>query len=304
MFALLNTKIREYLRATGIYEPTPVQEKAIPKILEGKNALIIAPTGLGKTESALLPVFHRFLEVKPEKGISTLYITPLRALNRDMLRRTIDMGKFLGIDISVRHGDTPQHERYRQSKKAPDMLITTPETFQILFTGKKLREALSNVRWVIIDEIHELADEERGAQLSVGLERLEEISKFGFQRIGLSATIGTPEEVARLLGGLENGNFREVEIIDVLLPNLEEELVCVNTVQKQTDAGEVSSLRVVVAVGDRNGHLGVAKGKGKTFRVAIRNAIKQAKLNIVKVARGCGSWQCGCGRDHSSYNEV
>ena len=215
VFDLLNTKIREYLRATGIYEPTPVQEKAIPKILEGKNALIIAPTGLGKTESALLPVFHRFLEVKPEKGISILYITPLRALNRDMLRRTIDMGKFLGIEISVRHGDTPQHERYRQSKKAPDMLITTPETFQILFTGKKLRESLSNVRWVIIDEIHELADEERGAQLSVGLERLEEISKFGFQRIGLSATIGTPEEVARFLGGLENGNFRKVEIIDV-----------------------------------------------------------------------------------------
>ncbi len=215
VFDLLNTRIQEYLRATGIYEPTPVQEKAIPKILEGENALVIAPTGLGKTESALLPVFHRFLEVKPEKGISILYITPLRALNRDMLRRTIDMGKFLGIDISVRHGDTPQHERYRQSKKAPDMLITTPETFQILFTGKKLREALSNVRWVIIDEIHELADEERGAQLSVGLERLEEISKFGFQRIGLSATIGTPEEVARFLGGLENGNFREVEIIDV-----------------------------------------------------------------------------------------
>jgi len=116
-------------------------------------------------------------------------------------------------------------------------------------------------------------------------------------RIGKMVSEGVIKDIDELLSlGVP---IKEVEIIDVLLPNLEEELVCVNTVQKQTDAGEVSSLRVVVAVGDRNGHLGVAKGKGKTFRVAIRNAIKQAKLNIVKVARGCGSWQCGCGRDHS-----
>jgi len=93
--------------------------------------------------------------------------------------------------------------------------------------------------------------------------------------------------------------IREVEIVDILLPDLEEELIDIRTVQRQTDAGEVSSLRVVVAVGDRNGHIGVAKGKGKTFRNAVQEAIIRAKLNICYVRRGCGSWECACGLPHS-----
>lgn len=135
-----------------------------------------------------------------------------------MLKRTIEWGKELGIDISVRHGDTPQSERARQSRKPPDMLITTPETFQILFVGKRLRTHLESVRWVIVDEIHELANDERGAQLAVALERLFELTTnkgHGFQRVGLSATVGTPEEVARFLGGIEQGNFRDVKILEV-----------------------------------------------------------------------------------------
>ena len=224
VFSNLNLNIQNLLKENKIIDPTEPQIRAIPPILKGENVLLIAPTGLGKTESALLPIFHNFLkEKKPEKGISILYITPLRALNRDMLRRTIEWGKKLGIDIAVRHGDTSQSERAKQSKNPPDMLITTPETFQILFIGKRLRNYLKKVRWVIIDEIHELANDERGAQLSVALERLSELTKgnkINFQRIGLSATVGSPREVAKYLGGFENNNFREVKILEIDITKL------------------------------------------------------------------------------------
>ncbi len=210
---LLSKAIQNALDKKGWGELTEPQKKAIPVVLSGKNLLLIAPTGMGKTEAVMLPLFQKLLEGKPER-ISLLYITPLRALNRDMLSRMLWFGNELGVKVAVRHGDTPQKERTFLSKSPPDMLITTPETFQIMFTGKHLRRHLSNVKWVVIDEVHELAQDERGAQLAVGLERLCILAEREVQRIGLSATVGSPKEIARFLGGVG----RKVEITRTKLP--------------------------------------------------------------------------------------
>lgn len=204
-FSLLDDRIRGLLAEEGFDAPTPTQALSIPVLLAGRDTLVIAPTGTGKTEAAVLPVLHRFLRLRDAKeaprGIAILYVTPLRALNRDLLSRLADWGRRLRVDVQVRHGDTPTSVRAAQSRSPPDMLITTPETLQILFLGRNLRKHLEAVRFLVVDEVHELAEDERGAQLAVAMERVERVASGSVQRIGLSATVGSVAEVARFLAG-------------------------------------------------------------------------------------------------------
>jgi ATP-dependent Lhr-like helicase len=182
----------------GIRDPTEIQRLALPVLSGSDDALLLSPTGSGKTEAALLPLLSRLLS-EPTPPVALLYITPLRALNRDLEHRLVSLVEEVGLRAAVRHGDTPQSARLSQSKHPPHLLLTTPETLQILLVGRRLRESLANVRTVVVDEIHELVGSDRGAQLSVTLERLDAVAGRKVRRIGLSATVGNPAEVAAFL---------------------------------------------------------------------------------------------------------
>ncbi|CCQ35974.1 ATP-dependent DNA helicase [Natronomonas moolapensis 8.8.11] len=209
-FAALHADVRAALSERGFETPTAPQRKAIPALADGDHGLVVAPTGSGKTETAMLPVLSAIRGREPRHGIQALYITPLRALNRDMRERLDRWGETLGIEVAVRHGDTTDYERGKQAEDPPDVLVTTPETLQAMFTGKRLRRAIADVEHVVVDEVHELAASKRGAQLTVGLEHLREHAG-SLQRIGLSATVGDPEEVGRFLTGDRGCRIAEVE---------------------------------------------------------------------------------------------
>ncbi len=213
-FDVLAKPIRKGLMELGFTSPTLPQTKAFGPILKRQNLLLIAPTGSGKTEAVLLPVFSMLLQKESRKGISIIYITPLRALNRDLLKRLSFWASRLGITIEARHGDTEMKIRRRQAVVPPDMLVTTPETLQAVLPGSRMRQHLGNVQFVIVDEVHELASSKRGVQLAVALERLRQIADRDFQTIGLSATIGNPEEVAKFVVGAH----RDVRTIEVTAP--------------------------------------------------------------------------------------
>ncbi len=185
----------------GFSTITEIQKKASPTILQKKDCLVIAPTGSGKTECSVIPIFSLIKNSKSVGKIKVLYITPLRALNRDVFRRITQYAHNNDLSIEIRHGDTTQKVRRKITENPPDILITTPETLVILLTQIKMLNALSSLEWIVIDEVHELLGNERGSQLSLSLERLQVNSKFPITRIGLSATIGNFEEAAKFVVG-------------------------------------------------------------------------------------------------------
>jgi ATP-dependent Lhr-like helicase len=192
--------IKKSVKELGWERLTPIQKRAFPVVLRKKDSLLISPTGTGKTEAAIIPIFSHLVG-KKGKGVRLLYVTPLRALNRDIFRRLIGFAEKLGLRAEIRHGDTPESIRRKITKNPPDILITTPETLSIIITSQNIRKTLSNLEWVVVDELHELLGSERGSHLSLSLELLDDISKEKVVRIGLSATVGDFNEAAKFLFG-------------------------------------------------------------------------------------------------------
>ena len=201
-------QVREWF-TRAFAEPTPAQAQAWPRIAAGDHVLLSAPTGSGKTLAAFLWGLDR-LPAEPRRT-RLVYVSPLKALSYDVERNLRAPLKGIGGDVTVaiRTGDTPQKDRAAMQRKPPDILITTPESLYLMLTSRA-REILTGVEWVIVDEIHAVAQTKRGAHLALTLERLEHLAGRPIQRIGLSATQRPLEEVGRFLVGPE----RECTIVD------------------------------------------------------------------------------------------
>ncbi|WP_231915958.1 Lhr family ATP-dependent helicase [Microbacterium karelineae] len=218
----------EWFRA-AFARPTDAQIGAWKAISQGRHALVVAPTGSGKTLSAFLWAIDRVFRegvtggplpgfearAKPRDGkrrTKILYVSPLKALGVDVERNLqsplvgiTQAARRLGVDpptvtVGVRSGDTPSSDRQKMVRNPPDVLITTPESLYLMLTSNA-RDTLREVHTVIVDEVHAVAASKRGAHLAVSLERLDDLLDAPAQRIGLSATVRPIDEVARFLGG-------------------------------------------------------------------------------------------------------
>ncbi|MEK6942434.1 MAG: ATP-dependent helicase [Nanoarchaeota archaeon] len=202
------------------------QKHAVMEIHSRNNVLISAPTGATKTLTSFLSILNELID-SDEKGILEnrvycIYVSPLKALSEDIKVNLLEplkemekiAGRKLGVRVSSRTGDTTPSEKARMLKHPPHILITTPESLAIMLSSIKFSELLKNAEWLIIDEIHALAENKRGVHMSLSIERLNRIAP-AMTRIGLSATIAPLEEIAKFLVGYENGKLRDCKIIDV-----------------------------------------------------------------------------------------
>jgi ATP-dependent Lhr-like helicase len=237
----LEPEVREWwVERFGEYVPenggffTPPQKEAIPLVREGENVLVASPTGSGKTLASFTAILNELFrrEREQEDGLDNsvycLYVSPLKSLANDIHRNLEvplagirEKAEARGADVgevrhAIRHGDTDSSERQKMLEETPHILNTTPETLAILLNSPKFKKKLETVEYVVVDEIHSLADGKRGTHLAVSLERLENMVESSPTRIGCSATVEPLEDIADFLVGCEDSTAtpRDCEIVD------------------------------------------------------------------------------------------
>ena len=198
VFELLKPELAHALRRLGYIRPTSIQSIAIPMILNTTyNIVISAPTGSGKTEAALIPILNDIISKGCVEGRTrVIYVTPLRALNRDLMHRIERIASAIGISTGIWHGDTTYSERRKLIRRPPTILITTPESLQILLVNQGMRSGLSDVSYIVIDEAQDLASSERGAELAVAIRRLEKLCGRRIRKIMITAIPSNLEAIA------------------------------------------------------------------------------------------------------------
>lgn len=215
------SKVALCLKKLGYQKLTEIQKKSLLEVYGGNKSslVIVAPTGSGKTEAAVFPVMLKITSQR-KQPISAIYITPLRALNRDIERRLKNIGECFGLNVAVRHGDTPSAVRKTITQSPPHILITTPETFNYVIINDELRVYLKNLDYIIIDEYRDLLESKRGLLLLTAIYLLETYLNKSFVKIALTATLQDDETALKLLsynrvgdsGVIKDPAFRELEL--------------------------------------------------------------------------------------------
>jgi len=202
------------------WKPFAFQKQTWKAFLQGKNGLLNAPTGSGKTYALWIPIVLDYIKQNPDyktkhkKGLKAIWITPLRALSVEIEQSARRFAEEMGtsLTVGIRTGDTSMKERAAQKKSMPDLLITTPESLQLLLSSKGYDKTFKDLNAIVVDEWHELLGTKRGVQVELGLSRLKSISK-GLKIWGISATIGNLHQAREVLLGPESEAFKNSELI-------------------------------------------------------------------------------------------
>ncbi len=212
-FALLAPRLQQAIVARlGWSSLRPVQEQAGEVLLAGCNAVVLAPTAGGKTEAAMFPTLSRLVEDGPS-GVGAIYVAPIKALLNNQADRLGLYTEMVGLRRFVWHGDTGDNERRQFLKDPADLLMTTPESLEVMLVSRRVDEhaLFGDLRVIVVDEVHALAGTDRGAHLMSVIERIARVTRHDLQRVGLSATVGDPGAILEWLTGTSQ---REGRIVD------------------------------------------------------------------------------------------